>query len=101
GALLGALVGYRTRPSLLEVLAFSTYLPAMGWALHRADVAARGAAERGPARSAAWVARSPMPPCGRRDERRTTFIFVTGASLLSAAVQAAGPRVFERRAYPA
>jgi hypothetical protein len=35
------------------VLAFSTYLPAMGWALHRADLAARGAAERGPARSAA------------------------------------------------
>jgi len=29
------------------------YLPAMGWALHRADLAARGAAERGPARSAA------------------------------------------------
>src|SRR5439155_1275168 len=38
GALLGALIGYRSRPSLLEVLAFSTYLPAMGWALHRADV---------------------------------------------------------------
>src|SRR5437667_8606262 len=53
GALLGALIGYRSRPSLLEVLAFSTYLPAMGWALHRADVAARGASERGPARSAA------------------------------------------------
>src|SRR5919197_391282 len=29
GALLGALVGYRSRPSLLEVLAFATYLPAM------------------------------------------------------------------------
>src|SRR5439155_1332954 len=53
GALLGALIGYRSRPSLLEVLAFSTYLPAMGWALHRADLAARGAAERAPARSAA------------------------------------------------
>jgi len=53
GALLGALIGYRSRPSLLEVLAFSTYLPAMGWALHRADVAARSASERGPARSAA------------------------------------------------
>ena len=53
GALLGALIGYRSRPSLLEVLAFSTYLPAMGWALHRADVAARSASERWPARSAA------------------------------------------------
>src|SRR5881409_3527961 len=48
-ALLGALIGYRSRPSLLEVLAFSTYLPAMGWALHRADVAARSASERSPA----------------------------------------------------
>src|SRR6266403_942545 len=53
GALLGALIGYRSRPSLLEVLAFLAYLPVMGWALHRADLAARGAAERGPARSAA------------------------------------------------
>ena len=53
GALLGALIGYRSRPSLLEVLAFSAYLPAMGWALHRADLAARGAAEQAPARSAA------------------------------------------------
>ena len=53
GALLNALVGYRSRPSLLEVLAVGLYLPAMGWALHRADVAARGAARRRPARSAA------------------------------------------------
>src|SRR5947199_403668 len=53
GALLGALIGYRSRPSLLEVLAFLAYLPAMGWALHRADLAARGAAEQAPARSAA------------------------------------------------
>ncbi len=41
GALLGAFVGYRSRPSLLEVLAMGLYVPAMLWALRRADVAAR------------------------------------------------------------
>src|SRR5262245_31371033 len=40
GALLGALVGYRSRPSLLEVLAVSLYLPLMLWMLRRADLAA-------------------------------------------------------------
>jgi high-affinity iron transporter len=41
GALLGAFVGYRSRPSLLEVLAVSLYLPAMLWMLRRADIAVR------------------------------------------------------------
>jgi high-affinity iron transporter len=36
GAVLGALVGYRSRPSLLEVLAFVCYFPPMLWALRRA-----------------------------------------------------------------
>lgn len=42
GAILGALVGYRSRPSLLEVLALMVYLPPMLWLLRRADVAANG-----------------------------------------------------------
>lgn len=41
GALLGAFVGYRSRPSLLEVLALALYLPAMLWALRYADLRAR------------------------------------------------------------
>jgi high-affinity iron transporter len=54
GAVLSALVGYRSRPSLLEVLAFTSYLPSMLWLLHRADRAATPAANGGtPARSAA------------------------------------------------
>ena len=36
GALLSALIGYRSRPSLLEVLAFVVYFPPMLWALRRA-----------------------------------------------------------------
>jgi high-affinity iron transporter len=35
GAVLGALMGYRSRPSLLEVLAFLAYFPPMLWALRR------------------------------------------------------------------
>ena len=35
GAVLGALMGYRSRPSLLEVLAFVAYFPVMVWALRR------------------------------------------------------------------
>jgi len=42
GAVLSALVGYRSRPSLLEVLAFALYVPPMLWALRR--TAARSAA---------------------------------------------------------
>ena len=52
GSFLAALVGYRSRPSLAEVLAFAAYVPTMLWALHRAD-AARPPAERPSARSAA------------------------------------------------
>jgi high-affinity iron transporter len=37
GAVLSALVGYRSRPSLLEVLAFVVYFPPMLWALRRAS----------------------------------------------------------------
>lgn len=37
GSLLAALVGYRSRPSLLEVLALAAYLPPMLWALGRAS----------------------------------------------------------------
>jgi high-affinity iron transporter len=43
GTVLHALLGYRSRPSLLEVLTFATYFPPMLWALGRAD-AAPGAA---------------------------------------------------------
>ena len=52
GAFLAALVGYRSRPSLAEVLAFAAYVPLMLWALHRADVAG-APAERASARTAA------------------------------------------------
>ena len=52
GAFLAALVGYRSRPSLAEALAFVAYVPLMLWALHRAD-RARPPDERAPARSAA------------------------------------------------
>ena len=38
GSVLGALIGYRSRPSLLEVLALVVYLPPMLWLLRRADV---------------------------------------------------------------
>jgi high-affinity iron transporter len=44
GAFFAAFVGYRSHPSLLEVLAVSLYLPAMFWCLRRADVLARQAA---------------------------------------------------------
>ena len=40
GALLTALVGYRSRPSLLEVLVFFAYFPPMLWALRRATATA-------------------------------------------------------------
>jgi high-affinity iron transporter len=52
GAVLGALMGYRSRPSLLEVLAFFGYFPPMIWALRR-SVAAPSRASGRPARSAA------------------------------------------------
>jgi high-affinity iron transporter len=52
GALLSALVGYRSRPSLLEVLTFGVYFPPMLWALRRAEGAAE-AARSDAARSAA------------------------------------------------
>src|SRR5438552_18242691 len=42
-----------------------------------------------------------MPPCARRDEMRTTFIFVTVASLLSATVPASALDFFELEVYPA
>src|SRR5436305_13128717 len=42
-----------------------------------------------------------MPPGARRDEMRTTFIFVTVASLLSAAVPAPALNFFELEVYPA
>ena len=37
GAILGALIGYRSRPSLLEVIFFAAYVPAMLLALRRAE----------------------------------------------------------------
>jgi len=52
GAFLAALVGYRSRPSLAEVLAFVAYLPLMLWALHRID-ASRPQGDGVAARSAA------------------------------------------------
>ncbi len=53
GAVLGALVGYRSRPSLLEVLVYVAYVPPMLWALWRADHGSRPRAGRRVARSAA------------------------------------------------
>jgi high-affinity iron transporter len=50
GAVLSALVGYRSRPSLLEVLAFVAYFPPMLWALRRSTASSVSA---GAARSAA------------------------------------------------
>jgi high-affinity iron transporter len=40
GRLLAALVGYRSRPSLLEVLAYCAYFPPVVWALRRAQAVA-------------------------------------------------------------
>jgi high-affinity iron transporter len=37
GRLLGAFVGYRSRPSLLEVVVFGAYFPPVVWALRRAQ----------------------------------------------------------------
>jgi high-affinity iron transporter len=53
GALLTALVGYRSRPSLLEVLVFVAYFPPMLWALRRATTTSGSPAPRTAARSAA------------------------------------------------
>jgi len=53
GAVLGALAGYRSRPSLLEVLVFAGYLPAMLWALRRMSAAAPSAAPSNRSRTAA------------------------------------------------
>jgi len=52
GAILGALMGYRSRPSLLEVLVFVAYFPPMLWALRRSS-AATPAPRRQPVVSAA------------------------------------------------
>jgi high-affinity iron transporter len=41
GAVLSALVGYRSRPSLLEVLVYVGYFPPMLWALRHATVTAQ------------------------------------------------------------
>lgn len=41
GAVLGAFLGYRSQPSLLEVLAVVAYSPSVLWLLRRADLAAR------------------------------------------------------------
>ena len=53
GAVLGALVGYRSRPSLLEVLAFVAYVPPMLWALRRAEHPRRPAGDGTPVPRAA------------------------------------------------
>jgi high-affinity iron transporter len=47
GAVLSALMGYRSRPSLLEVLAFVAYFPPMLWALRRSEGHAPPAGARG------------------------------------------------------
>ena len=46
GAVLSALVGYRSRPSLLEVLAFVVYFPPMLWALRRSSASPEPAPAR-------------------------------------------------------
>jgi high-affinity iron transporter len=53
GAFLTALVGYRSRPSLLEVLAFALYFPPMLWALGHSEAATRAGRDDRGARSAA------------------------------------------------
>ena len=53
GAVLGALVGYRSRPSLLEVLALAGYLPPMLWALRRGEARPGAPPTGATARSAA------------------------------------------------
>jgi high-affinity iron transporter len=50
GAILSALMGYRSRPSLLEVVAFVAYFPPMLWALTRGDAEPRAARRE----TAAW-----------------------------------------------
>jgi len=42
GTVLGALIGYRSRPSLLEVLAYVGYFPPVIWALRHATAPAQG-----------------------------------------------------------
>src|SRR5579883_3363932 len=46
GRLLAALVGYRSRPSLLEVLAYCAYFPPVVWALRRAQAVPAGRSPR-------------------------------------------------------
>ncbi|HLK12970.1 MAG TPA: FTR1 family protein [Candidatus Binatia bacterium] len=46
GRLLGALVGYRSRPSLLELLAYCAYFPPVVWLLRRAQAVPAGRAPR-------------------------------------------------------
>ena len=54
GAVLAALIGYRSRPSLLEVLAYALYFPPMLWALNHAQPPSRAdGRDEGGARSAA------------------------------------------------
>jgi len=53
GSVLSALVGYRSRPSLLEVLAFVAYVPPMLWALRRAEHPRRPAGDGRPVPRAA------------------------------------------------
>jgi high-affinity iron transporter len=53
GAVLGALIGYRSRPSLLEVLAFVSYFPPMLLALRCSEAGQRAPAPSSAARSAA------------------------------------------------
>ena len=53
GALLGALIGYRSRPSLLEALVFVLYFPPMLWALGHAEAAVPDAPREPRRRSAA------------------------------------------------
>jgi high-affinity iron transporter len=53
GAVLGALVGYRSRPSLLEVMAFVAYFAPMLWAFRRATGAPVTSAPQTAAPSAA------------------------------------------------
>jgi len=51
---LAALIGYRSRPSLLEVLAYALYFPPMLWALNHAQPPSRAdGRDEGGARSAA------------------------------------------------
>ena len=64
GVVLGALVGYRSRPSLLEVIVFVAYVLPVLWVLSCAEASARPAPRSSPQRSAFLADPSTRPSPG-------------------------------------